>query len=845
MSFNQQERVVCYNGEILIFQLSHQNFSDKMSAETPILHVRKMVFDSETRTFALKSTGFCHIQKASSYLKIICCNCVSDFRTGINLPYVLIQNKKSNGVFKYYLLFLHSTNKFEKCLSFSLGYEMNDSIRVHNGPLVLWQYVKTFYCISSQNGKIISISTNWSSIQWAGEIQNLGMVFLGQMEYTSKLLQSDYKVCNSKFCMYSLQSKKILTDTCIIPPAYSNVVTYIHVCTTEIVNNQLRISLIALTRKNQLISCHNGTLKSVCQLPFEDPCTVQSLDPGEGKLFFIVLFRTNHACAVSKKNFQVTAKWNKLSLVLVDDFIGTGREQVLLLFKDSLNSDSLSSFELTDLDRINYSSKPVAFYEDDLFKEQHKNRCLVIPPLQRRIEVGLGLTQEFRKHILLKEKFILKSCKALINLTQTDSTLNAEEECLVPFCGEEENFVSTFNEKLPDVFQHSEQKIEKIWYRILDGSLIVGVKPTSSLKLSLNDVTLSLLIDKSYNSIVPVIKCQNKVIKLSMDSFSEPYLKPHEVGSEAKRIKLNKEESFIGEQPSKKECEQIITGVTSLSPLLALNKFCCVVLLQFKERDTDKYPEDRFIPCGRLCISLKDLSSEKYLLTFPEKKLIEHMEDLFAYLTVLNKYCFQLTSSSGGALNLMKMWLIECMNCEVIKEFPEVCFCKEPRNVYGTLLNWKPKTPFKGILTIYTRNQTVLFQCLHNLTRLLPINCFFQKLKSGSEDLLVDHFALTLENELVTLASFSTVTLHNFESNFVQKCEASKENSSTKPTSPETEDKIHLFRKEFEREKKKMAEMDLKMSGALYREMTLKLTEIQLQSDLAAEKMTPFSLIKF
>ncbi|KAM4873136.1 Fanconi anemia group B protein-like isoform 1-T2 [Thomomys bottae] len=845
MPFNQQERLLCYNGEILIFQLSTGNFSDKISAETSILHVRKMIFDSETRTFALKSTGFCHIQKASFHLKIVCCNCVSDFRTGINLPFVLIQNKKSNDVFKYYLLFFHSTNKFEKCLSFSLGYEMNDSIRVYNGPLVLWQYVNTFYYISSQIGKIITISSNWSSIQWAGEIRNLGMVLLGQMEYTSKPLQSDYEVCNSKFCMYSLQSQKVLSDTCIIPPAYSNVATYIHVCTTEIVNNQLKMSLIVLTRKNQLISLHNGTLRSLCQLPFEDPCTVQSLDQGEGK-FFIVLFRTNHVCAVSKKNFQVTAKWDKFSLALVDDFIGTGQEQVLLLCKDSLHSESLTPFELTDLDKINYSSEPVESYEDDLFEEQYKNRCLVIPPLQRRIKVCLGLTQEFKKNILLKEKFILKSCKALINLTQDDSTSNAEEEHLVPFCGED--FVNTFNEKLPDAFQHSEQPIEKIWYRVLDGSLIVGVKTSSSLKLPLNDVTLSLCIDQPYNAIVPVIKCQSKVIKLSMDSFSEPHLKPYEIGSEAKRIKLNKDdESFTGQQPSKKECEQIITAVTSLSPLLALTKFSCVVLLQFKERDTGMHPKDRFILCGRLCLSLKDLSSEKHLLTFSGKKLIEHMEDLFAHLTVLNKYCFQLTSSAGGSLNLMKLWLTECMKCEDIKEFPEMFFCKEPRNVYGTLLNWKQKTPFKGILTIYTRNQTVLFQCLHNLTRRLPISCFFQKLKSGNEDFLVDHFALTLENELVTLASFSTLTLHNFESSFVPEKEASQEKSSTstKTTSPNTEDKVHLFRKEFEREKKKMAEIDLKMSGAHYREMTLKLAEIQSQSDLVAQKMTPFSLTKF
>ncbi|XP_069895508.1 Fanconi anemia group B protein [Dipodomys merriami] len=800
MSFNQQERLLCYNGDVLIFQLSKGNFSDEMPAEMSILYVSKMAFDNETRTFALKSTGFFPIQNESSHLKIVFCNCVSDLRTGINFPYILIQNKKLNSVFEYYLLFLHSDNKFEKCLSFSLDYEMNETVRVLNGPLLLWQYVKTLYCISSQIGKIISISANFSSILWTGEIQNLGIVLLGLMEYTRKPLESDSEACNSKFCVYSLQSQKVLSDTYIIPPAYTNVVTYIHICTTEIVNNQLRMSLIALTRVNQLILFHNGIPKSMCQLPFESPCTVQPLVPSGRSLFFIVSFRSNQVCAVSEKDFQVTAKWEKFSLALVDDFLGNGREQVLLLLKDSLNSDCLTSFELTDMSDINYSSEPVECNEEDSFDEHDEKRCLVIPPLQSRILVYLGVIQRFKDLLLLKEKFILKYWKTLINVIRDESAPNIEEVPLVHFCGEgeeEEESANTFNEKLPGVFHHSDQQIEKIWYRVLDDNLIVGVKTTSSLMVSLNDVTLSLLIDKTYNPVSRLINCQNKVIRLTTDSFSAP----HEIGSEAKRIKLphKEEESFVGEQPSKKECEEIIVGVTSFSPLLSLNKFCCIVLLQTKERENGKSPENRFISCGRLYISLEDLSNEKFLLTFPEKKPTVHIEDLFALLTVLNKNCFQVTSSDS-ALNLMKMWLVEYMNCEVIKEFPEICVCIEPRDVYGTLFKWKQRTQFEGILTIYTRNQTVLFQCLHNLIRHLPIDCFFQNLKSGSEDLLVDNSALTLEKEIVIPASCSVLTLHKFESSYVQECEANKEQSSTMTTSPQIEDVNPLNRKEFEGE---------------------------------------------
>uniref|UniRef100_A0A8C2UUT8 FA complementation group B n=1 Tax=Chinchilla lanigera TaxID=34839 RepID=A0A8C2UUT8_CHILA len=853
MSSNDQERLLCYNGEVLVFHLSEGNFADKWPAKTSVLHVRRMVFDRGTKTFVLKSTGCFNIKEKNSNLKIVSCNCVSDFRTRINIPYILIQSNESNKVFKYFVLFLHSTNKFEMRLSFKLDYELRDNIRVLNGPLVLWQHVKTFFCISSQINKVVSVSVNFSSIEWAGEIENLGTVLLGlteclsEEESTQKPSES-YAIWNTKYCVYSLENQEVLSNTYIIPPVYSSVVTCVHVCSAEVITNQLRMSLIALTQNNQLISFRNGTPKSVCQLPFEDPCSVQLLDSSEGNLFFIVLFRSSDACAIWKKNFQVVAKWEKLSSVLIDDFIGTGTEQILLLSKDSLNSDCLASFKITDLGKINYSSEPLDCNKDDLFVDQQKNYHLLVPPLERRMKIGLVSIQELQKDLLLKEKILLKSWKALINSIQgkDDSTSSAQEDFLVPFCGEEENSVHPFDEKLPEQVQNSEQLIEKIWYRVMDDTLVVGVKTTSSLKLSPNTVTLSLLMDQGFSSSFQLIKCQNKVISLSTGSFPAPYLIRHEIRSKAKKIKLNsdrkKQESFAYDQPCKKECVQIITGITSLSPLLASSKFCCIVLLQIRDREGGNYPEDRCIPCGRLFVSLEDLSSGKYLLTFPKNKPIEHMEDLFACLAALQKSCFQIISP-GYSLNAMMVWLIEHMKGEIIEEFPEMCFCKRPGSFYGTLFSWRQRTPFEGILTIYSRSQTVLFQCLHNLIKVLPLNCFFKNLKLGSEDLPADHLALALEKELATLSSLSSSALAKVESNFVESSQVSKGNSSAMTASSDETEKIHLYRREVQTEKEKLLGMNVKVSGALYREITLKLAEIQLKSDLIAQKLTSFVIV--
>ncbi|XP_043752102.1 Fanconi anemia group B protein isoform X1 [Cervus elaphus] len=850
MSSNEQERFCCYNGEVLIFHLSEGNFVDVGPKTIPVLHVRRMVFGRGPGGFVQKSTGFFSIKEECSHLKIMCCDCVSDFRTGINLPYVMIQCIKEENIFKYFLLFLHGTNKFEKCLSFRLGYEMKDSIRVLNGPLVLWRHGQTFFYISSQTGKVVSVSMNFSSVEWAGEIENLGIVLLGLKrcylsaeECTPKPSKSDYATWNTHFCAYSLERAEVISDTYIIPPAYTSMITFVHVYSTEIVNDQLRMSLIALTRKNQLISFLNGTPTSVCQLPFGDPCAVQLVDSGEEGLLFIISFRSSDACAVWEKSFQIAAKWEKISSVLIDDFFGTGTEQVLLLFKDSLNSDCQSSFEIIGHDTFNSSGETLDSSEDDLFEDKEENYYLVVLPLERRLQVGFISLWELQQHLLLKEKIISKSYKALMNLFQRkdDSTLSAEEECLVTLCGEEENPVCTFDEKLSDHFQDLEQLVEKIWYRVIEDSLVVGVKATSSLKVSLNHVTLLLSVDQRPNSTFPLIKCQNRIFKLTRNSSPVLSSVPYEVGSEVKRIKLSvdskeeKEKSIVCEQPLKKEYVQMITAVTALPPLLTFSNFCCIVLLQIRENGNSS--EAHYVQCGRIFLSVEDLSSGKYVLTFPEKKPIEHMEDLFTLLATWHRAGFQITSPMF-VLTSVRLWLLEHMKCEVIKEFPEICFCKRPGSFYGTLFNWKQRTPFEGILVVYSRNQTVLFQCLHDLSTVLPVNSFFKYLELESEDFLVGHLAVALEKELVTLGSPSSA-LVKVETSLVQNCEVSKEKSSDDVAAlSDIKESIHRYRKELQREKEQMLGTNLKVSAALYREMTLKLAEVQLKSDLAAKQLT-------
>lgn len=53
---------------------------------------------------------------------------------------------------------------------------------------------------------------------------------------------------------------------------------------------------------------------------------------------------------------QVAACWTDVRLLLVDDFVGTGSEQVLLLFEELDSAEGMpGKFLLTDLRGVSYS----------------------------------------------------------------------------------------------------------------------------------------------------------------------------------------------------------------------------------------------------------------------------------------------------------------------------------------------------------------------------------------------------------------------------------------------------------------------------------------------------------
>ncbi|KAM7129437.1 Fanconi anemia group B protein isoform 1-T2 [Ciconia maguari] len=861
MLLGEQEQFLSYNGEVLIFQLSKTKHTEGAADKTMNLCVRRMVFNRDTKLFVQKSSGVFSMRASHLKIEIICCSCTMDSRTGIILPCILMKKKKRNNVVKYLLLLLHSSNQFEQSFHFKLDYELKEDIRLFTGPSVLWRHANKLFYISCDTCTVLSAPVQLSSVVWTGEIEDEGTVVLGirtaclpESEDEDEFSTSDRAIWGSEFFGYAIETQKMLTSICFMPHAYSRVVSSVYVCKNEILKKQPRISLVAITHKNQLIWFQDGLPKGVCELPYEKPCSVKTAVTSSNDLLFIVSFASGNICVVQRRDsLQVASKWQKVKTVLVDDFIGSGSEQLLLLFKDDSNTDVLSTFKITDLGEVNYASGINYKHDVPAAEGLQENSLLTIQALETRLQAGCTSVRELQQHLRLKKRVILESCRALIDLVEERTHIlpTAKEEGLVSLWDDVENPPHSLSKETSLASKVPEHFIEKLWQRVVGDSLVVGVKLTESFYLSLSDVSLSLVMDQDFSSISPIIECRNKIIKLNK-AFSALAVSSCQIEPPPKKMKLDLHSKNDLKKEFPKRCSRVqldgaktVIAVTSLSPLLAFHRVCCIVLLHAKKQKhrNDSLQESKKITvlCGKILLSLEDISNGKYSVKMlrDNSYCTGSMEDILAVLAVSVRFSFQIVSSDC-TLTPVNSWLLGVMECTPFKECHDNIFCHKAGNVYGTVFNWTLKNPFEGVLTLFCRNLTVLFQCLHSLTRVLPPSCDVKLLRSRSKGVLTEQLALALEKEMLTLRSSFSSKESKAENSLTWGNEPGKKTSDAPVASLlDSEEGVQQFRKKLQNEREEsVLSMNQTMNGALYQEIALKIAEAQLSSDMIVWRLS-------
>ncbi|NXI49069.1 FANCB protein, partial [Chloroceryle aenea] len=870
MFLGDQEQYLSYNGEVLIFHLSKAKDMEGAADKRVNLCVRRMAFSRDTKLFVQKSSGVFSMRARQVKIEMICSSCTMDSRTGIILPCILMKKKKRNNLVKYLLLLLHGSNHFEQCLRFKLDYELKEDIRLFSGPSVLWRHANKLLYISSNTRTVLSAPVQLSSVVWTGEIEAEGTVVLGtrtacltQGEAEDEFSTSDRAVWGSEFFGYAIESQKMIPGTCFMPHAYSRVVSSACVCKGERLRKQLHVSLVAVTHKKQLVWFQDGLPKGVCELPYENPCAVKAAVTSNNGLLFIVSFASGNISVVQRRDgLQVASTWQQVKSVLVDDFIGAGSEQLLLLFKDDSNRDVLSTFRITDLGAVNYTSDINYKHDVPAAEGLQENSLLTIQALETRLQAGFTSIRELQQHLGLKKKVILQSCKALIDLVEERthilpsakevkcrreyrSLLNSTcRGCLVSLWDDVENPPHSLSEETSLTSAVPERITEELWQRVVGDSLVVGVKVTESFYLSLSDVSLSLVMDQEFSLISPIIKCRNKIIKLHR-AFSALSVSSCQTEPPPKKMKLDlhskndmKKEFPKRDSRFQLEGEKTVIAVTSLSPLLAFHRVSCTVLLHAKKHtrqdDSSQESKNITVSCGKILLSLEDISNGKYSVKMlrDNNYCTGSTEDILAVLAVSGRFSFQIVSSDC-TLTPLNSWLLGEMECTPFKECHDNIFCHKAGDVYGTVFNWTPKNPFKGVLTLFCRNLTVLFQCLHSLTRALPPSCDVKLLRSGSKGALTEQLALALEKEMLILKS-SSFSKESKAGNSLSWENEPAHKISDAPVAAllESKEGVQQFRKKLQKEREEcVLSVNQTMNGALYQEIALKTAEAQLTSD--------------
>uniref|UniRef100_A0A3B4TF22 FA complementation group B n=1 Tax=Seriola dumerili TaxID=41447 RepID=A0A3B4TF22_SERDU len=611
-------------------------FHSTNDGEISELIFRSLSFEREDNTFLKAADGAAVIsRKRSIHVDIVKCKCAIDAQKKVATPCVLVTRKSEKGEsFKYSLLTLSSSNRLEPCIEFKLTYQMRESVSILQGPTVLWTHAGNVFYTSLQAGEVRQIPIQFSH-SVIGELPlHKGQLFiLGQQNENNQL--------TNQTLGYFVENGHTFDGTMILPHPYICITRCIFVLSAEKVDSVLKSAVVAATSNQQIVYFENGIVKDTCQLPFQQPEDIQLVNTGRNGCLFVISFHQGHVCAVWKETFQVCKKWGSMH---VDDFLGCGTDQLLLVFKDEgVTGQLLGNFLITDLCGISYSS--TAFVPNRLL---FKLKCLT--------ETAIAVTAVTHLSLLIIV-FALSVQEGLIALWDSDES---KDEAL--------------DDKMQDMpAMSSKLQVDKLWHRIAEDRMVVGLILTTDMNF----------IDFS---------TQSQVLWLSTPcpSSSSSSSSYHNAG---RPDDLN-------------TCRLAVTAVTKLTPLLNSGCVKCRVMLHYVQRQ-DAFslvsnPTPVVLHCGQVALDING-DFQTQLLKNPKLKT----EDLLSLLAVLDRWVFHI-DSPDHSLGDIDGWIQKRVGCERIEVSPQYLLLHSSGPPALMLLRWHQITPFQGELSVHSSQLQML-----------------------------------------------------------------------------------------------------------------------------------------
>ncbi|XP_076025962.1 Fanconi anemia group B protein [Genypterus blacodes] len=752
---------------------------------------------------------------------VVICKSVTDVRRRVRAPYVLVAKRMQKGAnVQYSLLMLSSSNELETCVEFKLPYEMGDNVAILQGPTVLWTHEGDVFYSTLHTGEVKQISTQFSHIIFGELPLHKGQIFaLGLPKDNSR------DRSNTSILGLIVEEGHFFDGGLIIPHAYMCITQCLLVLSAKKVDSVLKCAAVAATSNRQLVYFEDGIVKNVCQLPFEEPQLIQVVHTGRNGSLFAITFAHDHVCAVWKATFEVASQWSDVSTVLVDDFLGCGTDQMLLVFKDrDMEEKRLDHFLITDLCGISYSEKG----HEQTSGCPSETFLSTLNALEDRLQSGSMELQDLQGEARATGRVLLQSVKALTDVGSARRThfTQFEQENLLPLWDyDQDDDDDGESSRVLDDEMHDEPavpskpQIDRLWHRVIEDRLVVGVKLTTDSSIQLDALSLSIMTEPGQSLTPAVMETQSQVFLVPNSSSS-----PSMLGEPA--AKRNKPDN-VDEADDPNRCRLVVTAVTRLTPLLNSGSVKCPVMLHYVQRQHQassphvSTSAPAVLHCGQAAFDIGSVFQTQ-LLSNPKLRTDEVREDLWSLLAVLDHWAF-IIDSPEHSLGDVDGWIKRKVGCEIVEVNPQYLLFNSSAPSAVMLLHWHQRTPFHGELSVHS-SQVRMLQFLHSLMSYLPASCSIQPVRcpgrKGSSQ--TSAFSLALEKELVCLKDGLLSLL----------CVQGQDESTghEQGQTPESSASRLPHREVWQGSVKNNDRVDI----ASYRKLTQSLTKIQLDVDMAA-----------
>ncbi|XP_041662792.1 Fanconi anemia group B protein [Cheilinus undulatus] len=813
-----------HRGKLILFYCKRESAANE---DRGGLTFSCLSFKREESRFVKAAEGAADISgKAPSHADVVMCQCAINVQVRASTPCVLMMKSGKGDSFQYSLLALSSSNQLEPCIDFKLAYKIRGKVTVLHGPTVMWSHAGNVFYTSPQAGEVRQIPIEFSHFIF-GELPHLKErnFIVGVSENFPN------KQPSRQTLGYFVGSGHVFDGTMIMPHPYTSITQCILVLSAEKEGNVLKSDVVAATSSKQLVYFKNGVVKETCQLPFEEPESIQVVNTGRNGCMFVVFFHQGHVCAVCRETFQIAFHWSGVDSVHVEDFVGCGTDQMLLVFKDQdISGQQLENFLLTDLCGISFANCP----DNRAPNTAHppENHLLTLQALESRLQSGLTVLQELQREERSKERVLQQSLRVLSGAVSDREPVVTlpEQEGLVALwdCDDESKDEGCDDKNQDSPAVSSKPRVDKLWHRITEDQMVVGVILTTDSSVPFASVSLSILTETGQSSTPAVIQTQSQIFWLpapssssssSASKFPEPAAKRSRQHSGSRLYDLNTRRLAV-------------TAATMLTSLLNSGRVKCRVMLHYIQR-LDAFAlvsneTPTVLHCGDVSLDICS-GLQTRLLKNPELKTDEALEDFLSLMAVLDHWLFHL-NSPDYSLGDVSSWIQKREDCKRIEVSPQYLLLNPAGTSAPMLLCWHQISPFQGELSVHS-SQFQMFHLLDSLLAFLPSTCSIKSIKGTRRQDSAPIFSLALEKEVMTLRECLPSLLCEEERQKEEKKSLREEEIPDLGSAGGLEKVREMWLQDVERSRIRLSPL---VDVERYRRLTQNILKVQLDTDLAA-----------